>query len=280
MSGTTYRARTPRRDGRKRRIRPGLRCACWIERSTTAGSYQAAVTPSSAFNYGMEIIAFEGASSAPAPVPGTVSDPHRCRWRSRRRLCRAGTVGTAYSATLAATGRSFAVQLVGERFAERPLHERRRNDQRHAHRRRNTERGGDHTRFHRHDRVRFAARGHRQFFVTCVTWPARDYLQSAAFWQCGIWGRRHERLSDRAHLHGGKRGGIGDSGRQLQHLPGHFPGQLLCDCGRERDRFGERRIWGECRDAQYQCRECHDRGRGICDLGLSDAAGPRRLGHR
>ena len=66
---------------------------CLLDRTTsTAGSYQAAVTPSSAFNYGMEIVAFKGASFVPPPLTiSTTTLP-------------AGTVGTAYSATLAATG--------------------------------------------------------------------------------------------------------------------------------------------------------------------------------
>ena len=35
---------------------------CMLDRTiSAAGSYQAAVTPSSAFNYGMEIVAFKGA---------------------------------------------------------------------------------------------------------------------------------------------------------------------------------------------------------------------------
>jgi hypothetical protein len=78
---------------------------CLLDRTiTTAGSYQAAVTPSSAFNYGMEIIAFEGASSAPAPVPVTVSDPLPVPLVISTLTLPPGTVGTAYSATLAATG--------------------------------------------------------------------------------------------------------------------------------------------------------------------------------
>ena len=66
---------------------------CLLDRTiSTAGSYQAAVTPSSAFNYAMEIVAFKGASSVPAPLAiSTTTLP-------------AGTVGTAYSTTLAATG--------------------------------------------------------------------------------------------------------------------------------------------------------------------------------
>ena len=68
---------------------------CMLDRTiSTAGSYQAAVTPSSAFNYGMEIVAFKGAVSAPPPAPLTISTT----------TLPGGTVGTAYSATLAATG--------------------------------------------------------------------------------------------------------------------------------------------------------------------------------
>ena len=70
---------------------------CLLDRAvSTAGSYQVSVTPNWAFNYAMEIVAFKGASSAPTPAPAplaisTTSLP-------------AGTVGTGYSATLAATG--------------------------------------------------------------------------------------------------------------------------------------------------------------------------------
>jgi hypothetical protein len=68
---------------------------CLLDRTiTAAGSYQAAVTPSSAFNYGMEIVAFKGAVSAPPPPPLAIT----------MTTLPAGTVGTAYSATLAATG--------------------------------------------------------------------------------------------------------------------------------------------------------------------------------
>ena len=68
---------------------------CLLDRTiSAAGSYQVSVTPSTAFNYAMEIVAFKGASSAPAPAPLTISTT----------TLPAGTVGTAYSATLAATG--------------------------------------------------------------------------------------------------------------------------------------------------------------------------------
>jgi hypothetical protein len=68
---------------------------CLLDRTiSTAGSYQAAVTPSSAFNYGMEIVAFKGVVSAPPPAPLTITTT----------TLPAGTVGTAYSTTLAATG--------------------------------------------------------------------------------------------------------------------------------------------------------------------------------
>src|SRR5260370_40683425 len=56
------------------------------------GSYQVSVTPSMAFNYAMEIVGFKGASAAPAPVAITTT------------TLPAGTVGTAYSANLAAKG--------------------------------------------------------------------------------------------------------------------------------------------------------------------------------
>ena len=66
---------------------------CLLDRTiSAAGSYQAGVTPSSAFNYGMEMVAFKGASSVPAPLVITTT------------TLPAGTVGTAYSTTLAATG--------------------------------------------------------------------------------------------------------------------------------------------------------------------------------
>jgi hypothetical protein len=68
---------------------------CLVDRAVSAaGSYQASVTPSSGFNYAMEILAFQGASSAPAPAPLTISTP----------TLPGGTMGTAYSATLAASG--------------------------------------------------------------------------------------------------------------------------------------------------------------------------------
>ncbi len=76
---------------------------CLLDRTiSTAGSYQAAVTPSSAFNYGMEIIAFEGASSGSGSAPS--SPPAPAPLAISTTTLPAGTVGTAYSATLAATG--------------------------------------------------------------------------------------------------------------------------------------------------------------------------------
>ena len=76
---------------------------CLLDRTASAvGSYQASVTPAAAFNYAMEILAFKGASatstsiSSPAPVPLAISTT----------TLPGGTVGTAYSATLAATGGS------------------------------------------------------------------------------------------------------------------------------------------------------------------------------
>ena len=84
---------------------------CLLDRTiSTAGSYQAAVTPSSAFNYAMEIVAFEGASSAPGSAPGSAPSPPASGPTPPAPLAistlalPAGTVGTAYSATLAATG--------------------------------------------------------------------------------------------------------------------------------------------------------------------------------
>ena len=74
---------------------------CLLDRTiSAAGSYQAAVTPSSAFNYGMEIVAFKGASSGSAPP----SPPAPAPLGISTTTLPAGTVGTAYSATLAATG--------------------------------------------------------------------------------------------------------------------------------------------------------------------------------
>jgi hypothetical protein len=72
---------------------------CLLDRAVTAtGSYQVSVTPSAAFNYAMEIVAFKGASSAspppPAPAPLVITTG----------ILPTGTVGTPYSATLAATG--------------------------------------------------------------------------------------------------------------------------------------------------------------------------------
>jgi hypothetical protein len=74
---------------------------CLLDRAvTTAGSYQVSVTPSAAFNYAMEIVAFRGASSVPTPVPPPASAPLVISTTTLP----AGTVGKAYSATLAATG--------------------------------------------------------------------------------------------------------------------------------------------------------------------------------
>jgi len=76
---------------------------CLLDRTASAvGSYQASVTPAAAFNYAMEILAFKGASatstsiSSPAPVPLAISTT----------TLPGGTAGSAYSATLAATGGS------------------------------------------------------------------------------------------------------------------------------------------------------------------------------
>jgi hypothetical protein len=74
---------------------------CLLDRAvTTTGSYQASVTPSAAFNYAMEIVAFKGASSVPPPVPPPASAPLAISTTTLP----AGTVGKAYSATLAAAG--------------------------------------------------------------------------------------------------------------------------------------------------------------------------------
>src|SRR5438477_1846427 len=70
------------------------------DRSVSAsGSYQVSVTPAAAFNHAMEITAFKGVSGAappptPAPAPLAISTT----------TLPAGTVGSTYSATLAATG--------------------------------------------------------------------------------------------------------------------------------------------------------------------------------
>jgi hypothetical protein len=73
---------------------------CLLDRIVpTTGSYQVSVTPSTAFNYAMEMVAFKGASSGsptppPAPAPLAIL----------RTTLPTGTVGTAYLATLTATG--------------------------------------------------------------------------------------------------------------------------------------------------------------------------------
>jgi hypothetical protein len=73
---------------------------CLVDRTiSAAGSYQVSITPAAAFNYAMEITAFKGASGAapppaPAPAPLVISTT----------TLPAGTVGSIYSATLAATG--------------------------------------------------------------------------------------------------------------------------------------------------------------------------------
>jgi hypothetical protein len=70
---------------------------CLLDRTaSTAGSYQASVTPSTAFNYAMEIVAFKGSSSTPPPAPAPLV--------ISTTILPTGTVGTPYSATLAATG--------------------------------------------------------------------------------------------------------------------------------------------------------------------------------
>ena len=82
---------------------------CLLDQTiSTAGSYQASVTPSAAFNYAAEIVAFRGASSAPAPtpapVPVTVRDPLPVTLAISTTTLPGGTVGTAYSTALGATG--------------------------------------------------------------------------------------------------------------------------------------------------------------------------------
>jgi hypothetical protein len=74
---------------------------CLLDRAVSAtGSYQATVTPSVAFNYAMEIVGFKGAATASAPPPAPAPPPLTISTATLP----AGTVGTAYSATLAATG--------------------------------------------------------------------------------------------------------------------------------------------------------------------------------
>jgi len=74
---------------------------CLLDRAvSTTGTYQASVTPSTAFNYAMEIVAFKGSSSSPTPVPAQTPPPLAISTATLP----AGTVGTAYSATLSATG--------------------------------------------------------------------------------------------------------------------------------------------------------------------------------
>ena len=74
---------------------------CLLDRTiSTAGSYQVSVTPSSAFNYAMEIVGFKGASSSPAPPPTPAPAPLVISTTTLP----AGTVGTVYAANLSATG--------------------------------------------------------------------------------------------------------------------------------------------------------------------------------
>ncbi len=74
---------------------------CVVDRTVSAaGSYQASVTPSTAFNYAMELIGFKGASSGSLAPAVTVTAPLAISTASLP----GGTAGTAYSATLAATG--------------------------------------------------------------------------------------------------------------------------------------------------------------------------------
>jgi hypothetical protein len=80
---------------------------CLLDRAVTStGSYQVSVTPSTAFNYAMEIVAFKGTSSAPAPVPNPVPPPPPppAPLLISTTTLPAGTVGKAYTAALAATG--------------------------------------------------------------------------------------------------------------------------------------------------------------------------------
>ena len=72
---------------------------CLLDRSTSAtGSYQVSVTPAYAFNYAMEIVGFKAAFTTSTPTPPTAP------LTISSTTLPAGTVGTAYSATLAATG--------------------------------------------------------------------------------------------------------------------------------------------------------------------------------
>jgi putative Ig domain-containing protein/parallel beta helix pectate lyase-like protein len=68
---------------------------CLVDRIVSgSGSYQVSVTPAAAFNYAMEMVAFKGATSSPAPAPVVISTT----------TLPSGTVGSTYSSTLAATG--------------------------------------------------------------------------------------------------------------------------------------------------------------------------------
>ncbi len=80
---------------------------CLLDRAvSTVGSYQVSVTPSAAFNYSMEMVAFKGGSSLPPPVPNPVPapPPTPAPLVISTTTLPAGTVGKAYSATLGATG--------------------------------------------------------------------------------------------------------------------------------------------------------------------------------
>ena len=69
----------------------------------------------------MEIVAFKGASSVPTPVP----PPGPAPLVISTTTLPAGTVGKAYSATLAATGGALALHLVREQSAGRSFHKQR-----------------------------------------------------------------------------------------------------------------------------------------------------------
>ncbi len=100
---------------------------CLLDRTiSTAGSYQAAVTPSSAFNYAMEIIAFEGASSASGVGSGSRSvwsqltgaagdlDDHSARrYRGNGVLCDVGGSGGVSPYTWSASGLPSGLSMSG-----------------------------------------------------------------------------------------------------------------------------------------------------------------------
>jgi hypothetical protein len=80
---------------------------CLLDHITSAsGSYQVSTTPAFAFNYATEIAGFKAASvtTTPAPTPAPTPTPSPAPLTITTTALPAGTVGIAYSDTLAAAG--------------------------------------------------------------------------------------------------------------------------------------------------------------------------------